>query len=1141
MLNITIMKRQGLGGVSSYYADGADDYYAKDGSAMEWQGQGAEALGLEGQVDQKQFKELLDGRLPDGTTMKRFSGERSKERIGYDFTFSAPKSVSLQALVHGDRNVLDAHNKAVEAALKEAESLAAARTTTKGKTSHEQTGNFVAAKFRHETSREVDPNLHTHAVVMNMTQRADGEWRALSNEAMLHSLKHLGNVYKATLAHELQNQGFELRHDMKAGTFELAHISPEQIAEFSKRSEQIEAQLAKQGLTRETATAEQKNAASLKTRAKKGELDREAVHREWQQRATELGIDFNSRQWNGPGIGIDGPGLNGRKIDGSGSGMNGPGSGSGIDGTQTQNQGPPKPPKTTEFLADKAVDFAIQKLTERQAIANRSQVFDTALAHGIGILKSDDVRDAITRARVSGRLIEEQPLYQSMNPASEATNKDGTKDNRTDNGPALTRQDWINVLVESGKTKDQAAKLVDLGIDGGRLKRVETRYTTQAAITREREILAMESRGRGQMERKIGDEAVKSFVNAYRMSEKEVKEATTFFSTKYKGEPETARAMLAAIAANSLTGAQAATLKELTGINASTLSQEQGQAVSLIATTQNRFIAVPGLAGTGKSYMTEKASHLLRESGYKVVSLAPYAKQVKALQEIGLESRTVASFLATRNRETKDKDGKIVEPPTKKHAKPGAEKPGKVQHEKLTKDHVVFIDEAGVIPARQMRELMKEIEKAGARAVFLGDTQQTKAIEAGRPLDQLLKAGMEHTNMTDIQRQKNAELLQAVRYAVEGKGAESLEQVNKVARVLEKKDGAERYAEMVKAYVSLSPADRKETLVITGTNESRKQINEGIQAALGLTGKGEDFNLLNRLDTTQAERRHSKYYAVGAKVIPEADYKSLGLERGKQYTVTDNGPGNRLTVKNEAGESVQFNPAQTKKLSVYSTERTSLAPGDLVKVTHNDRDPKLNLSNGDRFTVEKVTKDSITLVAGIEGGKDFKRVELDAKKPLYVALDYASTVHSAQGLTADRVLINLETGSRTTAKDVYYVAVSRARHEALVFTDNLSRLPAAIQRETEKFAALDLSLAKDGSKYRASNLSHQQNVHGAEILVAGADAQKGRGIQKQVEKTAKAVQKQVNDMQNDAAKKGGANAKEKQEKTKAQKGPELGL
>jgi ATP-dependent exoDNAse (exonuclease V) alpha subunit len=142
-----------------------------------------------------------------------------------------------------------------------------------------------------------------------------------------------------------------------------------------------------------------------------------------------------------------------------------------------------------------------------------------------------------------------------------------------------------------------------------------------------------------------------------------------------------------------------------------------------------------------------------------------------------------------------------------------------------------------------------------------------------------------------------------------------------------------------------------------------------------------------------------------------------------------------------------------------------------------------------------VTKDTITLVTGKEGGKDFKRVELDAKKPLYVALDYASTVHSAQGLTADRVLINLETGSRTTAKDVFYVAISRARHEAVVFTDSLAKLPAAIQRETEKFAALELSRAQDSGKFKIANMLHQKAMQAKEA--AGID---GKGALSGIEK-----------------------------------------
>src|SRR5258708_33890411 len=146
MLNITTITRQSAGKVVNYYADGADDYYAKDGSAMQWQGRGADALGLQGDVQQARFRELLDGRIDRDTRIKRSAGsEKYKERLGYDLTFSAPKGVSLQALVHGDPRIIAAHDKAVSAAIQEAELLAMARHTERGKTSIEHTKSLVIA------------------------------------------------------------------------------------------------------------------------------------------------------------------------------------------------------------------------------------------------------------------------------------------------------------------------------------------------------------------------------------------------------------------------------------------------------------------------------------------------------------------------------------------------------------------------------------------------------------------------------------------------------------------------------------------------------------------------------------------------------------------------------------------------------------------------------------------------------------------------------------------------------------------------------------------------------------------------------------------------------------------------------------
>lgn len=951
MIDITTITRQSVGQVVSYYADGADDYYAKDGTAMQWQGEGADTLGLSGEVDQKRFRELLEGKIDEKTQLKRTPpGGPTKERIGYDLTFSAPKGVSLQALVDGDQRIIAAHDKAVTAAIKEAEMLAMARHTVNKKTSVENTNNLVVAKFRHETSRALDPDLHTHALVMNMTQREDGEWRALMNDGIVNSAMHLGNVYKAELAKELENAGFVLRYE-RNGTFDLAHFSDHQIREFSARSQQIEAWLAEKGLDRSTASHAEKNQAAMATRDKKApNVDRDELRKVWQARSKDLGIDYKSREW-------------------AGEGSRGP------DGKDRSPTPSPQLDKPLEWHADKTLEFAIQSLTERKAVITEKELMETAMKHGFGRLNAEDIRAGIERRQDSGHLIKEEPLYSAGNAENDKAGKAKKAADKPSKAPVLlSRKEWIDQLVKSGRTRSEATKLVEGGIKSGRLKKGEARYTTHIAQRRERDILAMERMGRGKFESTISPEKVKGFLDDR------------------------------------------------------TLNAEQGKAVSQIVQGRNQFMAVQGYAGVGKSFMTTAARDLLEENGYKVTALAPYGSQKKALEEEGIEARTVASFL-------------------------------KAQDKKIDKNTIVFIDEAGVIPARQMNEVMKVIEQAGARAVFLGDTAQTKAIEAGKPFDQLMKAGMETAHMEDIQRQKNPVLLEAVKLAAAGDAKGSLE---KIAQITEVRDNGDRYSQIVQSYVSLPRAERDNALVITGTNESREQINAGIRRGLDLEGKGQKFHLLNRLDTTQAERRHSKYYEKGAIIVPEQDYKN-GLMRGEQYKVLDTGPGNRLTVENAAGDRIQFSPAQCTKLSVYRNEKSELAVGDWVKITRNDK--ALDLANGDRFIVSEIRDGKIILTDGKPGSEDperkLGRVEIDASQSMFIGYAYASTVHSAQGLTCDKVLVNLETESKTTAKDVYYVAVSRARHEALIYTDNAGKLGAAVSRLNIKDAALDIKqLAK---------------------------------------------------------------------------------
>ena len=157
--------------------------------------------------------------------MVHAAGLAAGRRGGTDLTFSAPKSVSIQALAGGDVRLLTAHETAVARALDHAETLAACRVTAEGVTTRQTTGVLAVAQFRHDLSRAADPQLHTHSVVLNVTQRADGQWRALDNEPLYRNKMLLGALYRSELAKEVQALGYEVRITHGDGRFELAHVS----------------------------------------------------------------------------------------------------------------------------------------------------------------------------------------------------------------------------------------------------------------------------------------------------------------------------------------------------------------------------------------------------------------------------------------------------------------------------------------------------------------------------------------------------------------------------------------------------------------------------------------------------------------------------------------------------------------------------------------------------------------------------------------------------------------------------------------------------------------------------------------------------------------------------------------------------
>lgn len=288
----TYHKKEFISKEQSYWARGQE-------IQGEWQGRLAEKYGLSGAVGADEFARLSQGQHPvtgeqlirhraahtyekaDGT-----AGTTSEHRAGWDATFSAPKSVSLTALVGGDVRVREAHRESVRVALDELERYTQARMG--GNHPAETTGKVIAAKFEHDTARPVEgyaaPQLHTHAVIFNLTELDNGQPRALQPHSLFASQQFATAVYQSELTYRLVQFGYELERG-RSGAPEIKGYTQEYLDASSPRSQQIKTHLEKLGLS----SKESAEIAAHSTRDRKQILSPAEVLAAHRQLAEEFG------------------------------------------------------------------------------------------------------------------------------------------------------------------------------------------------------------------------------------------------------------------------------------------------------------------------------------------------------------------------------------------------------------------------------------------------------------------------------------------------------------------------------------------------------------------------------------------------------------------------------------------------------------------------------------------------------------------------------------------------------------------------------------------------------------------------------------------------------------------------------------
>ena len=355
------------------------DYYSEGQHvAGQWIGKGAEELGLSGVTRAQEFLRLCENQHPqtgERLTQRQMTtrteiGPDGKEhqhanrRVFYDFTFSPPKSVSVAALVGDDMRIVEAHERAVTTALNQLQSFAATRVRKQGQCTDRTTGKIVAAVFRHETSRALDPHLHSHCIVFNATHDpVERCWKALQNHDMLAAQKFVENVYYHELTRELHRFGYVIENKPR-GDFEIKGVSPALVQKFSKRHQEIDRK------TRELLEAQPEKASG-----NIAEIRDHIAHKERARKIKDIGLARLQSLWDGQLTAEEKASL--RNLTGH----------------------QPSVAEPASEVAEKAVEWAEEHLFDRRSVVHEHELWRHALEHARGQNVSLTELQSVTRQR----------------------------------------------------------------------------------------------------------------------------------------------------------------------------------------------------------------------------------------------------------------------------------------------------------------------------------------------------------------------------------------------------------------------------------------------------------------------------------------------------------------------------------------------------------------------------------------------------------------------------------------------------------------------------------------------------------------------------------------------------------------------
>jgi ATP-dependent exoDNAse (exonuclease V) alpha subunit len=444
-----------------------------------------------------------------------------------------------------------------------------------------------------------------------------------------------------------------------------------------------------------------------------------------------------------------------------------------------------------------------------------------------------------------------------------------------------------------------------------------------------------------------------------------------------------------------------------------------------VLSSPDRIQGIQGFAGSGKTTTLTVIRSAAEREGYQVEGFAPTSRAARQLNEAGIEARTLQGFLAR----TADPDA-------------GERK------------HFYLVDESSLASTNQMREFLTRLAPHD-RVVLIGDIRQHQGVEAGRPFEQLQEAGMRTATLDQIVRQQYPALKSAVELLATGHVSAALDTLQQQGRVKEIPNAETRIRAIAKSYVE-SPDN---TLIVSPDNASRRELNVAVRQELKADGSlaPDDHTfrvLVQRQDMTGAERSWASHYDINDVVRYTRGSKAIGIEAAAYASVVAINPSvNQLTVEKASGELATYDPRRLTGVSIYQEIQREFSVGDRIQFTAPDK--SLGVANRDMAAIEAIHPDG-RLSVRLDNNR---QIEFNPNEHRHLDHGYAVTSHSSQGLTAERVLVHADTSVHPDLLNsrFAYVSISRASHEATLFTDDMAKLGPQLGADVSKTSALELN------------------------------------------------------------------------------------